>query len=316
LKEARDSLVDGDGEGPVETQAVVEAVKGDVGLTIAAVRMSNSPYGRAVSPVGTVSAAIAQIGHPGVIALSRTTETFGLFNAEGSTDLGYERFRSHAIAVQGAADQIAKRTGAVDRDELAIASLLHDIGNGAVSDLWPDRDPRVDIATRSPELRADDERSKLGLDHALVGGVIARRWGLPQETAKAIEGHHSQHPTKMAAHIALADQVAHYRAGDAVDFDYVKRAAKRSGLEPAQLDALLRETSSPERDASTVPCELSARELEVLRKLSEGQVNKQIAADLDLSASTIRSHLHHIYAKMGVVDRAQAVIGAGRLGWI
>jgi len=64
------------------------------------------------------------------------------------------------------------------------------------------------------------------------------------------------------------------------------------------------------------PCPLSARELDVLRRLAEGKVYKQIAQDLDLSASTVRSHLHNVYGKLGALDRAQAVLMATDRGWI
>ncbi len=64
------------------------------------------------------------------------------------------------------------------------------------------------------------------------------------------------------------------------------------------------------------PCPLSARELDVLRLLSEGMVYKQIAGEMQLSVSTIRTHLHNVYGKIGAVDRAQAVLTARDRGWI
>lgn len=53
--------------------------------------------------------------------------------------------------------------------------------------------------------------------------------------------------------------------------------------------------------------ELSERELEVLRLLVSGASNKSIAAHLDLSENTIKSHLSHIFGKLGVQSRAEAV---------
>ena len=64
------------------------------------------------------------------------------------------------------------------------------------------------------------------------------------------------------------------------------------------------------------PCPLSNRELDVLRHLAEGKVYKQIALDLSLSTSTVRTHLHNTYAKLGAVDRAQAVLIATERGWL
>ncbi len=64
------------------------------------------------------------------------------------------------------------------------------------------------------------------------------------------------------------------------------------------------------------PCPLSAREVQILRVLAEGKVYKQIAAELGLSTSTVRTHLHNIYGKIGAVDRAQAVLMATERGWL
>ena len=64
------------------------------------------------------------------------------------------------------------------------------------------------------------------------------------------------------------------------------------------------------------PCPLSARELEILKRLAEGKVYKQIAAEIGLSTSTVRTHLHNTYSKLGAVDRAQAVLLATQRGWL
>ena len=64
------------------------------------------------------------------------------------------------------------------------------------------------------------------------------------------------------------------------------------------------------------PCPMSTREVEVLRRLARGMVYKQIATELGLSTSTVRTHLHNVYGKLGAMDRAQAVLIATERGWI
>ena len=61
---------------------------------------------------------------------------------------------------------------------------------------------------------------------------------------------------------------------------------------------------------------LSNQEREVLKGLAASKVYKEIAHDLGIAASTVRSHLHNVYAKLGAADRAQAVLIASREGWI
>jgi two-component system NarL family response regulator len=61
---------------------------------------------------------------------------------------------------------------------------------------------------------------------------------------------------------------------------------------------------------------MTERELQVLRMLAGGKTYKQVARALELSQSTVRNHLHNVYHKLNVVDRAQAVILSREKGWI
>jgi ATP/maltotriose-dependent transcriptional regulator MalT len=59
---------------------------------------------------------------------------------------------------------------------------------------------------------------------------------------------------------------------------------------------------------------LSKRELEVLRHVAEGASNREVARRLFISEASIKTHLLHIYDKLGVRDRAAAVGEAYRRG--
>lgn len=59
---------------------------------------------------------------------------------------------------------------------------------------------------------------------------------------------------------------------------------------------------------------LSTRELQVVRLIAEGLSNKQIGANLDLSDKTIKNHISHILAKLGLSARTQVAVLALRGG--
>jgi DNA-binding NarL/FixJ family response regulator len=61
---------------------------------------------------------------------------------------------------------------------------------------------------------------------------------------------------------------------------------------------------------------LTARELEVLRMIAAGHPNKQIAFRLKISEKTVRNHISHIYEKLQIYDRSQAVLYAARKGLV
>ncbi|OLB90078.1 MAG: response regulator transcription factor [Chloroflexi bacterium] len=57
---------------------------------------------------------------------------------------------------------------------------------------------------------------------------------------------------------------------------------------------------------------LTAREIEILKLIATGKPNKQIAYTLKISEKTVRNHISHIYEKLEIYDRAQAVLYAVR----
>lgn len=68
------------------------------------------------------------------------------------------------------------------------------------------------------------------------------------------------------------------------------------------------------RTADTDPPVLTPRQLAVLGLLVDGQSNKAICRQLDLSASTVKTHVEAIFRRLDVSSRAQAVVAVARLG--
>jgi DNA-binding NarL/FixJ family response regulator len=79
-------------------------------------------------------------------------------------------------------------------------------------------------------------------------------------------------------------------------------------LSPAVASKLIGRARGP------VERSLSAREIEVLALVARGVSNKIIAKDLRISEATVKTHLLHIFAKLGVDDRTAAVTAAMERG--
>jgi LuxR family maltose regulon positive regulatory protein len=99
------------------------------------------------------------------------------------------------------------------------------------------------------------------------------------------------------------------------------RAAPRDGRGPAGgspaflgtlLAAFPRRAPEPHRAALVEP--LTERELEVLRLLAAGRSNAELAAELFVEQSTVKTHLIHLYRKLGAHSRTQAAARARDLG--
>ena len=83
--------------------------------------------------------------------------------------------------------------------------------------------------------------------------------------------------------------------------DAVVKAANRERVLSAQVAGVLAERVMRPEEA------LSAREIEILKALQTGASNKQMAASLFISEATVKTHLIHIYSKLGVDNRTAAV---------
>jgi putative nucleotidyltransferase with HDIG domain len=317
LAESRDRLLTVVSKDHIATADVVTAVESDVALIIAALRLANQAQGGR-GRVDTVVAAVELLTPRTVRALAGRVRTFDFFERSSVWDAAPERFRLHALATQHAADRVAAEAGYEHRDRLTVTSLLHDIGKLVLLYAYPGYPAQVHRRAKTPEDRIHQERRELGVDHALVGGVLARRWGLPATIATTIERHHNPEVDGEAAFIRLADMLAHYEQGAPVSPSEMLQTARTIGLGPKELRRVMYELpSSPsQRRRHIDPCPLSGRELGVLQRLAEGKVYKQIAHELTLSTSTVRTHLHNIYGKLGAVDRAQAVLIATERGWL
>ncbi len=84
-------------------------------------------------------------------------------------------------------------------------------------------------------------------------------------------------------------------------------AAGESALAPTIAGRLLERMRSPH-------VSLSAREIEVLRLVESGASNAEIGAQLHISDATVKSHLVHVFSKLGVPSRTAAVSAARSLG--
>jgi DNA-binding NarL/FixJ family response regulator len=98
---------------------------------------------------------------------------------------------------------------------------------------------------------------------------------------------------------------------DADEVAAAVRAARRGEvhLDPAIAGRLVRTLSTPRPGSG-----LTGREREVLRLVAAGQANKDIAAELNISERTARTHVSSILTKLGLTSRTQAALWAVREG--
>ena len=99
-------------------------------------------------------------------------------------------------------------------------------------------------------------------------------------------------------------------------FEAVRTVHRGESLvQPGVAAKLLDRFAELSRPASAAPI-LSDREVEVLRLMATGSANKEIAASLSISESTVKTHVANIFHKLDVNDRTEAVTTAMQKGII
>ncbi len=116
---------------------------------------------------------------------------------------------------------------------------------------------------------------------------------------------------------ALRAGASGFQLKDARGEDLVRAAhavaAGDAWLDPAVTARVLtvyRGVPDAPTDGSEALTSLTSREIDVLRSIGQGATNQEIAAALYVSEATVKSHVGHIFAKLGLRDRAAAIVFA------
>jgi putative nucleotidyltransferase with HDIG domain len=238
------------------------------------------------------------------------------FRADGPP--GLQSLAIHSATTRTAADMVARAIDFPGREELRVAALLHDAGKLVLEVAWDGFATIDDVRRTPPGRRIERERRLIGIDHAMVSALATRRWALPDRIAVVVEAHHSSEARGPAAMIRLADMLAHYAHGNAVSPRELVEAARIVEMDRATLGRLMYEISRAPHLSGEARSRspLAPMQTRVLAELATGKRYREIAAALGISESTVRSHAHMTYRKLGVKDRAQAVLLATKRGWL
>ena len=140
-----------------------------------------------------------------------------------------------------------------------------------------------------------------------------------QALALQMEGDADQALSALKHALSLAEPEGHVRTfvDEGEPMGRLLRRALSQGIAPGYVSRLLAafgESARPELPAAQALAEpLTERELDVLRLIAAGLSNREIAQELFIAVSTVKSHINHIYGKLDVRSRTQAVAKAQKL---
>jgi LuxR family maltose regulon positive regulatory protein len=176
--------------------------------------------------------------------------------------------------------------------------------------------PRVLLAQGQPEAALEALAQLAVAAEANQHYAVLLDASVLQTLAQQQMGNDEPALTRLSDALALAAPPGYVRPFVAAGLpliDLLRRAAAQ-GVEPLYVRRLLEALGEPEPQPLVEP--LSERELQVLRLVSAGLSNREIAQELFVAVSTVKTHINHIYSKLDVKSRTQAVARASELGLV
>src|SRR4051794_30564085 len=160
LSESRRRLLRAAGRAASSGDDVATAIESDAALTIQVMRAANNGGGPHGGTRG-IRQAVDMLSVERIRQIVEEMDVYDPFETPSSVSERHERFRRHAVATRHAADRIAELTRLTDRDELAVAALLHDIGRLVLAELHSAFSDTGDHRA-TPDERIRRERRELG----------------------------------------------------------------------------------------------------------------------------------------------------------
>jgi two-component system, NarL family, response regulator DevR len=175
-------------------------------------------------------------------------------------------------------------------------------GMGVVELVEATRADVVLLDARLPDVSGVEVCRRLSLSHPEVSVVILTTYTDPDLVQECIQAGARGYVVKDVERFSLKESIRAVYRGQAV------LAPQVAGQVIA--GARTRQQAGSRRAA------LSASQVAILRLISRGHSNREIAAEVHLSENTVKTHVQEIFRKLGVRNRVEAAILAGKSGWI
>lgn len=243
------------------TEQMGKVISKDHILAAKLLKLVNSAFYGFPQKISSLSSAIILLGFNVIKSLIISASIFELME---SSDV---ELWEHSLAVAVAANVLAKRYEIDDPEEVSTAGLIHDIGKVAIKMELPQQHEEIIALVNKKQISTlEAERQVIGIDHAEVGGWLAKSWFLPKKLVEPIGCHHAP---KKAKDEVMASAILHFsnvlirgmgygHGGDIWVPPLSKQAWDMLELTPESLDEILDEIEENLWDVKGFSLEIQA----------------------------------------------------------
>ncbi len=205
-------------EDPLSSaEDAARVIEGDQSLAAKVLSLVNSAYYGIPMEITKISQAVSLLGFRATSQLALTISVINLLDDKEDGKFKREGLWGHSIGCAVCSQTIAKKAGYPRPEDCFSGGLLHDIGKLVLDQFLHEELLEILELTEKEEVSfLEAERTRFGIDHAIIGEWLARKWKLPLPVVVSIRHHHEPPEEREGFSMSQDEVVDIVRLADAV----------------------------------------------------------------------------------------------------
>lgn len=175
-----------------EPAQLVQVIEKDPVMTVKILRVLNSAYYSLPNKITSVNHSVVYLGFNTIKNLALSIASVGILPKQNIAGFEIQQYLLHSLTTAGIAKLLGAKLPGTDPMDCYIAGLLHDFGKVVFAQFLPNDFNQAMLKSFRETISLHvAEQEVIGVDHTVVGSMLAEKWQFPQALIDCIRNHHS-----------------------------------------------------------------------------------------------------------------------------
>jgi len=176
----------------VQPKDLVQVIEKDPVMTVKILRVLNSAYYSLPNKITSVNHSVVYLGFNTIKNLALSIAAVGILPKHTIAGFDIQQYLLHSLTTAGIAKLLGGKLAGTDPMDCYIAGLLHDFGKVVFAQFLPNDFNQAMLKSIRENISLHlAEQQVIGVDHTVVGSMLAEKWQFPQTLVDCIRNHHS-----------------------------------------------------------------------------------------------------------------------------